>query len=186
MNHANVNPKSTPHIYVDTNILGSILEKQPTSSSHLLDLIINKGWDCSTSIFAFMELYDISQDNKYVLNQLQLGVHIKKAYKSLDQKNLSTTDLKEIQRNIREKLSEKYPNIKFYDLEKDSWDMALDLKISTNISAPDVIHLATAMGLKCDLLVTLDSFFKKEAERYIKTCSPEQVENTLRELGFSL
>ncbi|GAI22275.1 unnamed protein product, partial [marine sediment metagenome] len=36
-----------------------------------------------------MELSDIRQDNKFIYNQLGLGTHIKKAYRSLDQRNLS-------------------------------------------------------------------------------------------------
>ncbi len=175
-----------PHIYVDTNVLSGALERQHTSSARLLDEVEKNGWKCSTAIFAFMELFDISQDNKYVLNQLQVGVHIKKAYKSLDQKNLSEVDLKNIQETIRDSFSIKYPSIKYYDFEKETWTKALDLKAATNISAPDIIHLATAIELKCDILVTLDNFFKKEAEPYIKTWLPEQVDKILKELGFNL
>jgi predicted nucleic acid-binding protein len=133
-----------------------------------------------------MELFDINQDNKFVLNQLELGVHIKKAYKSLDQKNLSFTDLRQVSTNIQNVFSVKYPNIKFYDYGKINWDKALELKATANISAPDVIHLATAIEAGCDLLVTLDNFFKKEAKPYIEGCLPEQVEQVIRDLGFTL
>jgi predicted nucleic acid-binding protein len=175
-----------PHIYVDTNILVGVLEKQHTSSIDLLDLILKKGWKCSSSIFAFLEMFDVIQDNRYVLNQLHLGIHIKKAYKSLDQRNLSVADLKQISVNVRNIFSAKYPNIDYYQYGKLNWDTATELKISTNVSASDVIHLATAMEAGCDLLVTLDSFFLKEASAYIKTCQPEQVENLLQEMGFKV
>jgi predicted nucleic acid-binding protein len=133
-----------------------------------------------------MELFDINQDNAYVLKQLQLGVHIKKAYKSLDQKDLTVDELKAVQKSILSFPFRKHENFRVYDFEKSTWDAALDIKSQSNVSAPDTIHLATAIDAGCDVLVTLDSFFLKEASAYIKTCQPEQVENLLQEMGFKV
>ena len=178
-------PKTeVPHLYLDTSVLAGVLQKQHTASSVLLDTITKKSWKCSTSAFASMELFDISQDNQYVLNQLKIGVHIKKAYKNLDQKTLSVSDLKEIRKSITDLFTLKYAMVHFYHYGEITWDKALEIKASTNISAPDIIHLATDMEAGCDLLITLDNFFKKEAEPYIKTCLPEQAERVIRELGF--
>jgi predicted nucleic acid-binding protein len=177
---------TTPHIYVDTNILVGALEDKDNDASRLLDLMVRKGWKCSTSIFAFMEMLDVNQDNRYVLNQLQLGVHIKKAYKSLDQRNLSAEDLKSVNVNIMETFSWKYPNITYYQYGQQNWDTAVHLKTTTNLSAADVIHLATAIEAGCDLLVTMDSFFRKEAANFIKSCLPAQTEKSLKAIGFQI
>jgi predicted nucleic acid-binding protein len=175
-----------PHLYLDTSVIAGVLQKQHTASTLLLDNIVKKEWKCSTSAFASMELFDITQDNAYVLKELQLGVHIKKAYKSLDQKNLSKTDLEKISDSIQDVFPGKYTNIRVFDFEQSTWVKAIKLKATTNISAPDVIHLATAIEAGCDLLVTLDQFFKKEAEPYIKTCLPEKTEKVLKEMGFKI
>jgi len=115
-----------------------------------------------------------------------LGVHIKKAFRSLDQKNLPPDELANTQEAIDTVFSESYPFVGFFWLEKIGWDRALELKASTNISVADCIHLATAIEAGCDLLVTLDTFFRKEAESFIKSCLPEQVNKTLQELGFNI
>jgi predicted nucleic acid-binding protein len=108
------NAKSdSPHLYLDTSILAGVLQKQHTASTSLLDTVLKKDWRVSTSAFALMELFDISQDNRYVLDQLLLGVHIKKAYKNLDQKTLSVPKLDEIQQSIASLFALKYPTITF-------------------------------------------------------------------------
>jgi predicted nucleic acid-binding protein len=178
--------KGSPNLYLDTSILASVLQKEHSASEQLLNSIRKKGWDCFTSAFAAMELFDLSQDNQYVLNQLQNGIHIKKAYKSLDQRILSETNFSAIKESISSLIASKCPHLDFLQYGESTWGKALKIKSSCCISAPDVIHLATAMEAGCDLLVTLDNFFLKEAEKYIKTCLPEQVEKSLKEMGFKL
>lgn len=175
-----------PHLYVDTNVFGGILEGQHKASIHLLETVKEKKWRCSTSVFTLMELSEIRQDNKFIYNQLGLGTHIKKAYRSLDQKNLSPYDLKDIQESIDILFPENYPFVEFFSLERTGWDRALELKATTNISAPDSIHVATAIEAGCDVLITLDTFLKKEAEAFIISCLPEQTNKTLRDLGFDI
>ncbi|MBN1188908.1 MAG: PIN domain-containing protein [Dehalococcoidales bacterium] len=175
-----------PHLYLDTSVLAGVLQKEHNASVSLIQTIVKKNWHCSTSIFASMELFDISQDNQYVLNQLQLGVHIKKAHKALDQKTLSTSSINEIRRSVDRLFAVQCPNLNQILYKKQTWNKAWTIKASTCISAPDVIHMATAMEAGCDLLVTLDSFFLKEAVAYIPACRPEQVEKTLIKEGFNL
>lgn len=175
-----------PHIYVDTNVFGGILEGEHRASVHLLEAVKERGWKCSTSMFTLMELSEIRQDNKFIYNQLGLGTHIKRAFRSLDQKNLSLEDLKNTQDRIDTLFSENYPFVEFFWLEKAGWDRALDLKATTNISAPDCLHVATAIEAGCDVLVTLDNFLKKEAKVFIESCLPEQVNRTLQNLGFDI
>jgi predicted nucleic acid-binding protein len=104
----------------------------------------------------------------------------------LDQKNLSPDELTDIQERIDALFAESYPFVEFFSLEKAGWDRALELKATTNISAPDCIHVATAIEAGCDVLITLDAFLKKEAEPFINSCSPEQANKTLQKLGFSI
>jgi hypothetical protein len=68
-----------PHIYVDTNVFGGVLEGH-RASIHIRETVKEKNWKCSTSIFTLMELSDIRQDNKFIYNQLGLGTHIKRAF----------------------------------------------------------------------------------------------------------
>lgn len=175
-----------PHLYVDTNVFAGILEGQHKASVHLLETIKEKRWRCSTSIFTLMELSEIRQDNKFIYNQLALGTHVKKAFRSLDQKNLSPYDLDITQERIDVLFSQNYPFVEFFSLEKTGWDRALELKATTNISAPDSIHVATAIEAGCDVLVTLDTLLRKEAEAFIISCLPEQTNKVLKYYGFDI
>ncbi len=177
---------TVPHLYIDTNIFAEVIEGQHRPSIQLLELVKEKDWRCSTSIFTLMELADVRQDNKYVYNKLSLGTHIKKAFRSLDQRDLPLTDLHQIQEKIDSMFADTYPFVEIYSLEDIGWDKALDLKAKTNISAPDAIHLATAIEAGCDILVSLDNFLIKQATPFIKACLPEHVKTTLPQLGFHL
>jgi hypothetical protein len=42
------------------------------------------------------------------------------------------------------------------------------------------------MEAGCDLLITLDNFFKKEAAPFIKACLPEQTGEELIAMGFKI
>lgn len=116
MNKTLNNKKVVPHLYVDTNVFGEILEGQHRDSIHLLETIKEKKWRCSTSIYTLMELSDIRQDNRFIYNQLVLGVHIKKAFRLLDQKNLSSQDIKTTQEVIDTLFSVTYPFVEFFSL----------------------------------------------------------------------
>lgn len=187
MNNKSHENKIVPHLYIDTNVFDGILERQHRASVHLLENIKEKKWRCSTSVFTLMELSDIRQDNRFIHSQLGLGIHIKKAYRSLDQRNLSLHDLNTTQEVIDTLFSETYPFVEFFSLvDEPGWDSTLDLKATTNISAPDCLHVATAIEAGCDVLVTLDTFLKNEANAFIISCLPEEVNKVLRNLGFDI
>lgn len=175
-----------PHLYIDTNVFARTLEGEHKSSIHLLETIREKGWRCSTSFFTSMELSEIRKEYKFIYNQLGLGIPIRKILRSLDQKDLSINDLRNAQDKIDILFSKGYRFVKFYWLEKAGWDRSVDLCATTNISPTDCIHLATAIEAGCDVLVTLDTFFKQEAQHYIFSCTPEEVNKTLSELKFAV
>jgi hypothetical protein len=85
-----------PHLYLDTSVIAALIQKEHTAAASLFKLISSKGWKWSISAFTLMELLDINQDNAYVLKQLRMGVHIKQAYKSLDQRDMNGVELKSV------------------------------------------------------------------------------------------
>ena len=99
-------------------------------------------------------------------------------------RDLSKDALKSTYKKIQNKFSIPYKFMKFYNLTEDGWSSAFSICATTNISAPDSIHLATAKEAECDLLVTSDRFFCKNAIDFIPSCLPEKFEATLVDLGF--
>ena len=80
----------------------------------------------------------------------------------------------------------RYPLIKYFHLTGEGFDIASGLCAHTNISAPDCLHLATALEARCDVLITTDEHFLEEAKDYIRICRPEQIDNVLVSLGFDI
>lgn len=89
---------------------------------------------------------------------------------------------------------QQYPFIRPASLNEMGWDLALHITSSSNIFAPDAIHLATAWIYGCDLLVTNDSPFIKGSKELLEredvscfaVCTAETFESALQEMGFKV
>ncbi len=176
-----------PHIYLDANIIVDIIQGQRRASIHMIEEIKNRKWVCSTSAFSYMEVLDIIQENKFIYEKLSDGFPLKMIMRMRANRDLSDNNLEKIFNQVKNKFFIPYDFIEFYDLTEDGWGRALGICATTNIFAPDSLHLATAIEAGCDLLVTSDEFFSKtinELDTYVVSCLPEKFKDMLEELGF--
>lgn len=160
-----------------------------------MEFIKKKKWRCVTSTFSIMELQDTEKDYIFFTRKIREGWEINEILSARRQINLNEATLARITKGI-DKFLEKYKFLETWDLEKDDdWILANIISSSTNLSAQDSIHLATAFIVGSNLIVTHDNHFKKEAETFIKEsgvwdkiriCEPEKVIDTLREMGFEV
>ncbi|GAG11760.1 unnamed protein product, partial [marine sediment metagenome] len=92
-----------------------------------------------------------------------------------------------------EQFLENYSFIELIRLDDKNWDTAVITAVNSNLNAPDVIHLISAYQADSDVIVTDDTFFISEAERYLKDeqvskpriCKPEDCISILEEMGFT-
>lgn len=175
-----------PHIYIDTNVIVDTIEGQRRSSIRLIETIKEQKWFCSTSNFALMEVLDVRQENEYIFKKLSEGYTIKYILRHRHEKDLSEDALQNVYKKVYNKFFIQYKFVEFYWLTKEGWDKAIDICVNSNISAPDGIHIATALDAGCDILVTSDDSFKNNSGKYIPTCLPEKVNATLRDIGFNI
>ena len=133
-----------------------------------------------------METSDILKDNRFIMEKIDEGYTFKKILRTRHNKDLSEDTLKKIYERIEKQFFNQYNFIKLYDLTESGWELALGISSLSNISTPDTIHLATALETKCDLLVTSDEIFCKQADEFIYTCLPEKYEKVLKELKFEI
>jgi len=69
---------------------------------------------------------------------------------------------------------QEYKNIELYDFLKnsDDWQLAQEISFNSNLNAPDAMHLTSvilgAIGSYCQILITNDQPFSKEARRIIE------------------
>jgi hypothetical protein len=138
----------------------------------LLERIKERGWKCVSSTFLAMEMADYKQDHEFIAKEINRKRDPKDILRSLGSKNLKSSDFQEIEEWFGE-FQKRFKNLTLYDFMQDSngWTLAKEISFNSNLSAPDVLHLASAMlgaiGGYCDTLITKDGLLRKEAEKII-------------------
>jgi predicted nucleic acid-binding protein len=176
------------HIYLDTNIMVDVIQKRWPPSVALIERIKAERWLCSTSRFTILELLDIEQEEKFIENKLAEGYRLSRIRDILGQRRqpkhgLTQSELIGIYKQLHYELKAECGCVDFeHPVNELVWEKADDFCSTTNIGSTDVIHLASAMILKCDILVTRDQDFREIADNYIISVFPENIENGLRQL----
>jgi len=148
-------------------------------------------WLCSTSRFTVLEMLDAKQEERFVQNRLAEGLTLSQIVRRLGGRRsgkfrLRAKELDEIYSELHDALETSYGFIAFQRPLAELWDQAEEFCADTNIAPADSIHLATAVGAQCDLLVTRDTDFLTIARQYIAAVAPERAPGALRELGFAV
>ena len=65
-----------PIIYLDTNVIRDDTQNRRESSAHLIAKIRDDKLECYTSIFAWMEMLDSEQEEKFVREKRKEGMNI--------------------------------------------------------------------------------------------------------------
>jgi len=179
-----------PHLYLDTNVILDAVDGRWPPSADLIERIRAEGWPCSTSRFTFLEMLEVKQEDQFMRNQLAEGLTLSQTVRRLGSRRwgklaLRTGELDRIYGELYVAVETDYPFVTFQRPQSGLWDQAEEYCAATNIGAVDSIHLATAIGVGCDVLVTRDSDFRLIADNYIPAVFPERLEDTLKNLGFS-
>lgn len=184
--------EGVPHLYLDTNVIVDAIDNRWPPSRSLMEKIPTVGWECSTSRYTILEIMNIRQEEKFIDNRLAEGLTLSQAYGKLrgarrwGRLALKRRELLSIYDQVTEAL-QRYPFIKFQQPLAALWDDAVEYLAATNTEVPDSIHLATAVGIDCHVLVTRDQDLQKIANEFIPTVPPEHVEKALREKwGFDV
>ena len=173
-----------PHIYLDTPILIDVLRDRRTASLILLEDARQQMCRISTSQFAVMELLDVEQDDRYFILEVTKRRTVASVLRDRYKRKLPQAEQKSIEQQVKSFLNVRYPFIQYFHLTSEGFNRASGLCANTNISAPDCLHLATALEAGCDVLVSTDEHFLEESKEYIEACRPEQVRDVLIHLGF--
>ena len=187
------NKTRPPTFYLDTNIMVDASKSRNPKSISLISAIDKNEWKCVASAFAFMEMIDIEQDTEFVKIKHRDGVDYSRICRDRYCRDMSLPDLQNAESTFSS-FHQQYPFIRPASLNENGWDLALHITSSSNIFAPDAIHLATAWMHGCDLLITNDAHFVKESKKLLShenvscfaVCTAEMAEVTMQELGFEV
>ena len=175
------------HLYLDANVLIDILRKgrHPESVEFFEKALANR-WLCTSSTFARMEALDIEQKNKWIQQRIRAGEHPDRLLRRLGERALRPRTLRKLETQFYSAfLKGSDPLVQWHRLDTEGWDLATELALTTNIAAPDCIHVATALRAGCDVLVTWDQPLQKMAsQKHIASGHPTDLLNKLRARGY--
>jgi len=155
-------------VYIDTNILRDCLRRRKLESIRLMEILREKKIACVSSIFTLMELLDIEKDDLFFNNHLKKGEEVSGINRGRDKRDLISEDLKNISKQV-ENLLQTYSFVELVNIVEDGgWDLTKQVCELANLSAPDSIHLATAILSDCNFLITSDTFLISEGKKLIK------------------
>lgn len=179
-------------LYFDTTVILDLLrpERRP-ESQQLLQIIGANRWTCISSYYARMEALDAEQEHMWLRGKLRRREYIPRlivrprAWREIRrERELRPQDLTRISNEFHKKLvTEIAWFIKWVDLDKEGWEEATTLASGTSISAPDSIHVATALRNDCHILVTSDEALREVAANSIRLEDPKVLLGSLKELG---
>lgn len=163
-----------PRLYIDTNVFLDVIEnrKGKEYSKNLMDLIKTEKWYCCTSVFGICETIDIEQEFMHQENLRREKYTIDDIIRRRKDKKLTQTQRDDALDKVRVFLLQY--NIEQFVLANKGWETAFTILRDLNISAPDAVHLATAIENNCTLFITNDGDMEKEARKKIPSLSSKR------------
>ncbi len=186
------------HLYLDKEVILGAIKNRAQASMDLMEEIEHRGWCGSTSILTVMRLLDGEQKYRFIQHRIDEGMTLDEAYERTGlglhedhgrrggELALGRPELLAIYDEITEGLK-KYPFVNFVCPMPELWENAEEYVATTNVGTVDSIHLATAVGLGCHVLVTTDKDLQLIAREFIPCEPPERTEQALRDhWGFDV
>ncbi len=159
--------------YIDTSIALDYITGRNTQTISVLEKIKSKGWKCISSSFLTMEAADYKKDNLFFADKVfEKKWEMRKIAREAYNKDLTRGDFEKTLNWFVEFL-DKY-NLELFDflINNDNWFLAQNIAFNSNLSAPDVVHLASAMigaiNGQCQVLITNDKFFATEGKKAVE------------------
>lgn len=172
----------SPALYLDANVLLDIVRPQRRSEpKHLLEEWRARSWTCVSSYFGLMEALDVEQESMWARSQIRRGQSVEWLIRNRRERELSPHARGRVASSFfKEFVTEVQDYIDWGSLDDEGWEEAIRLAMQTDCSAPDSIHVATALLYGCDVLVTWDEGLRRTAAREIPIATPGQVLSSIQ------
>lgn len=154
-------------IYIDTNVIRDCIKRRKDSSISLMRTVRERQIDCITSIFTLMELWRVEKEEDFFFKMVRQGYDLNAILSRRKYKNLNDSELNDVNDRL-DRFFREYDFVRPVQLIGNGWQFALDIARTTNIESADIMHLATALGEKCNLLITGDGSFSSQAKKFVK------------------
>ncbi len=172
--------------YLDTNIILDYLRKRNEETLNFINLAKEKRITVVTSHFAIFEVLDLEAQDKFIFKELKNKKAFDEIRRNLRNRNLTKKELENIYKKIRKNLFYIDIPLKLHYLSVNGWDYSLKFLMKTiNLESKDVLHLASAIEARCDVLITKDEIFKQNAKELIPAMTPKEFLKNLKELNIN-
>lgn len=169
--------RGDPTLYLDTNVLLDIIRpRRRGESRQLLETWQARSWTCMSSYFAIMEALDVEQESMWFRSMIRKGEAVDWLLRNRRRRDLTSRARgKVLGAFYKQFVAEAQDYINWLFLDDAGWEEAIRLAMQTDSSAPDCIHVATALSHGCDVLVTSDQPLSHTAAGEIEVATPEEV-----------
>src|SRR6266487_4718188 len=165
--------KRSKAFYIDTNVALDYITARNREAILVLNKIKDRGWKCVSSSFFAMELADYKKDSLFLIEKaMEKKWEMRKITREIHKKDLRRGDFDKVLDWFKN-FQDEYKNVELYDFLKsnDDWQLAQGISFTSNLNAPDAIHLASAilgaMSGYCQIMITQDQHLIKEAQRIL-------------------
>jgi predicted nucleic acid-binding protein len=165
--------RKSKSFYIDTNVALDYATNRDIQTVTLLENIKDRGWKCVSSSFLAMEMADYKKDYLYITKAINRKIEVRNVLRGIGDKGLRPADFEETDEWFGE-FRQRFKNLELYDFMQDenAWTLAAEISLGSNLMAPDVIHIASAIiGARhgyCEVLITKDKVMREETEMLIK------------------
>jgi len=172
-----------PRLYLDANVILDALRPERRQAS--LELVREshaQRCECVSSYFAAIEALDKEQENAWARQKIRSKHKFEWIVRRRRLRDLKPQTLTRIANEFfGQLLGAPLSAVTWVTVDKDVWEDTISLAATTNVNAPDCIHIATAMAYECDVLVTDDQGLLGLAQEHIAATDSEHVLKTLQE-----
>jgi predicted nucleic acid-binding protein len=154
-------------VYIDTNVIRDCIKRRKDYSLSLMKTIRQRQIECITSIYTLLELWRIEKEEDFFYRMIRQGYDLNTILRQRSNKDLTDSELNEVNARL-DRFFKEYDCVTAVQLVEEGWQFALDIARTTNIEPADIMHLATALGERCDLLITGDGPFMVQAREFVE------------------
>jgi predicted nucleic acid-binding protein len=131
-----------------------------------------------------MEALDVEQESMWFRSMIRKGQHLEWLLRNRRRRELTSRARgRAVAVFYKQFVAEVQDYVEWLFLDTDGWEEAIRIAMQTDASAPDCIHVATAVSHGCDVLVTSDEPLRRTAAGEIDAATPEEVVSWLDAAG---
>lgn len=156
-------------IYLDTNVILDFVLKRNTEAALLIESVKSRKWSIMTSTLAIIEMADWKKRDLFMRNKLELNWGMDTIVSQRNRTDLGPYEFQKVEKWLLD--CGAIIKLDFRDLAGPAWEKVREISSNTNLLAKDALHFGTALvaalNNQCDVLVTGDGDFEKEAKKYL-------------------